>query len=176
MPALLGLVFSRGGLIVGACLLLAGVFGVQELRLAHAHAVAERAQAAAARADVARHQAAAQSVSTDVGSKLAAERVRIEYRTRTLIQKVQTYVPQAADDRCIVNRGFVLQHDLAARPDAAIPAAAAGGGPVEAPSGVALSAVAETVTANYGTAYAWRAEALAWREWYVRQKAEWEKR
>jgi hypothetical protein len=140
-----------------------------------AEQAAEAKRLEAARAKVASREHTADKITTDTSAKLEKTKVQIQWRTKTIIEKVPTYVPQAADAQCSVNRGFVVLHDAAASGSpAGVPQAS--GGPLDAPSGVPLSAVAETVVGNYGVAYQWRAEALAWREWYQKQSAEWGKR
>lgn len=136
---------------------------------------AEAKRLAAAQAHVAKREGRADQIAAKVGSDLTASRVRIEYRTRTLIQKVPAYVSQASDDRCIVPLGVVLLHNAAASGgEAELPAAPSG--PLDAPSGLPLSAYSATVVENYGTAYDWRAEVMAWRAWYADQKAAWDRR
>jgi hypothetical protein len=135
---------------------------------------AEAARLIAAQKRVVKREAKADAITDRTADKLAKTRVQIEYRTKTLIEKVPTYVPQAADAECRVPVGFVLLHDAAASGGSAeLPKAA--GGSIDAPSGVALSSVAATVTENYGEALTWRAEAQAWRDWYTAQAKAWDK-
>jgi len=103
---------------------------------------------------------------------LDRERVVIQARTVTLIREVPVYVTPAADARCVVPLGFVRFHDAAAAGEAVVSASA--GGPLDAPAGIELSAVAATLADNYGAAFQWRAEALTWRRWYAEQKAAWD--
>lgn len=135
---------------------------------------AEAKRLAAAVKKVAGREVTAGKITDAVKTDHAKERVRIQTVTRTLIQKVPVYVTPAADRACVVNLGFVRLHDAAA---SGSPPALPGpsGGPLDAPSGVQLSAVLGTVVGNYGVAYDWRAEALTWRIWYAQQKAAWEK-
>lgn len=130
----------------------------------------QKAQAAA-EAQVAK-AAAAQAASADaLRLKLNAALADNSTRTQTLIQKVPYYVTRKADAACTINRGFVqLWNGGAGGPGAT---AQAPGGPVEAPSGVALSDVARADAANYGVAYDWRAEALTWRAWGADLIAHW---
>lgn len=127
-----------------------------------------------AQAKVAKREVKASAISEHVAADLSKERVRIEYRTQVLTKEVPVYVTQAADTRCVVPVGFVQLYDAAASgsPTGAPPTP---GGSVEAPSGVPLSAVLETDVANLGTGHDFRAEALAWRDWYAKQAAEWGK-
>ena len=90
------------------------------------------------------------TVNTRAVANEVAAQDRIVWRTRTLREKVHAYVTPQADRGCTVTAGFVQLHDRAALgqglPAAGEPAA----GAADAPSGVALSAVGDTVTANYG--------------------------
>jgi len=170
MPAVLSLLFSRAGIVGMVAVALVVFMGAQEIRVKvaqHGEAGAKATLKAEADAEAQREKAGAQA-STQTATALTAERVRIQTVTKTLIEKVPTYVPAAADARCVVPLGFVQLHDAAAQ-GLSGPA----GGPEEAPSGVPLSAVAATVAANYGVAYDWRAEALSWRDWYGKQAAIW---
>lgn len=169
----LSLITSKLGLAGIALALVLGMFEIQALRLhgAQAEITSMKAAQKAAEADVQAHEASASVISTTASQTTAAERVRVQTVTRTLVQKVHDYVPPAADSRCIVYSGFVQLHDNAA---AGVPGPASGY--VEAPSGVPLSVVLDTVLENYGTAYDWRAEALGWRDWYAREAAAWAKK
>lgn len=169
---ILSFLTSRMGafLSAGAAALLLVTTGVQTVRLHFAERRAdacenrERKAVAAAQTKT----EAGKVISTKAASDLTAAKVEIQWRTRTLIKEVPTYVTPADDDRCIVPVGFVQLHDAAA---AGLPGPA--GGPVEAPSGVELSAVASTVATNYGAALEWRVEAQAWRAWYAEQAEVW---
>jgi hypothetical protein len=111
-------------------------------------------------------------ITADVSAALERRKVEIRTVTQTLTKEVPVYVTVESDRACVVPDGFVRLHDAAAH-GTAVPAAP--GGPVEAPSGIPLSAVAETMVANYGVAFEWREEALAWRAWYARQADLWSK-
>ena len=74
------------------------------------------------------------------------DRVRIvREKGKTIIQEVPVYVPVQADASCAINRGFVRLHDAAAAGELPEPARAVDA----AAAGIALSAVAGTVAANY---------------------------
>ena len=78
------------------------------------------------------------------------DRVRIvREKGETIIKEVPVYVPVQADATCTINRGFVRLHDAAAAGELPEPARNAD----EAAAGVALSAVAGTVAANYQTCH-----------------------
>lgn len=168
MLALLASPLGRGlGMAAAVLAILAGVWGLGH----HSAVQAQAKRETTARDDEKAHQAVAAQISAASNAQLVAERERVRTVTRTLIQKVPVYVPATADRDCIVPVGFVQLHDAAA---AGVPGPA--GGPDPAPSSVPFSAVAETVVANYGVAYDWRAEALTWRDWYEKQKAAWARR
>lgn len=133
--------------------------------------VAQAKREEVARKAVAKREAKAEQITATVAADLVRETVRVQTVTRTIIEKVPVYVTAQADDRCIVPVGFVQLHDAAAA--SSIPAAP--GGPVEADSGVPLSAVAGTVASNYGVAREWEAEVRAWRAWYREQAGAWGK-
>ena len=74
------------------------------------------------------------------------DRVRvIREKGETIIKEVPVYVPVQADAACTINRGFVRLHDAAAAGELPEPARDADA----AAAGIALSAVAGTVAANY---------------------------
>lgn len=80
----------------------------------------------------------------------------------TVIQKVPVYVTREADTRCIVPRGFVWLLDSAAT-GRELPGATAGA--ADAAAGLALSAVASTVSTNYTTCRATAARLIALQDW-----------
>ncbi len=74
------------------------------------------------------------------------DRVRVvREKGQTIVKEVPIYVPVEADAACSVNRGFVRVHDAAAQGTLPEPA----GDADAAAAGIALSAVAGTVAANY---------------------------
>lgn len=77
------------------------------------------------------------------------DRVQIvEKRGATIIKEVPVYVSPKADAACAVNTGFVRLHDAAAT-GVDLPPTGNASAANDAPSGVALSAVAATNVANY---------------------------
>ena len=123
---------------------------------------AAEAKAAVHAVQVVQKQAAvAQAVA--VRQQAAQDRVRTV--TRTLIQKVPVYVTPKADAGCGVPDGFRLLHDAAAAgvPPAAEPA----GKSADTPSGLALSAVADTVTTNYGVCHETAERLKGWQDWWA---------
>ena len=78
------------------------------------------------------------------------DRVRVvREKGDTIIKEVPIYVPVQADAACTINRGFVRLHDAAAAGELPEPARDADA----AAAGIALSAVAGTVAANYQTCH-----------------------
>ena len=78
------------------------------------------------------------------------DRIRVvREKGDTIIKEVPVYVPVQSDAACTINRGFVRLHDAAAAGELPEPARNAD----EAAAGVALSAVAGTVAANYQTCH-----------------------
>lgn len=92
------------------------------------------------------------------------DRVRVvREKGQTIVKEVPVYVPVEADAACSVNRGFVRVHDAAAAGDVPEPARDADA----AASGVALSAVAETVADNYRICRENAEQLRALQEWAI---------
>lgn len=87
----------------------------------------------------------------------------VKEAAKTIIQKVPVYVSKESDAHCTVPAGFVRLHDAAAAnvPPMASPA----GVPNDAPSGIALSAVAGTVADNYESAHLNAEQLKALQQW-----------
>ena len=78
------------------------------------------------------------------------DRVRVvREKGDTIIKEIPVYVPVQADAACTINRGFVRLHDAAAAGELPEPARDADA----AAAGIALSAVAGTLAANYQTCH-----------------------
>jgi hypothetical protein len=107
-------------------------------------------------------------VSHDAGVAEAKAQETIRYVTRDAKEKVQTYVPPAADAACTVPLGFVRLHDASARGVSPVPLAP--GESYDAPSGLKLSAVVTTIIDNYGAAQA-NSEQLSALQAWVRAEA-----
>ena len=90
------------------------------------------------------------------------DRVRIvKEKAQTITREVPVYVTAQADADCVINNGFVRVHDAAS-------AGTLPPGPSDtdaAASAVALSTVAETVTANYGTCHENAEQLIALQGW-----------
>lgn len=78
------------------------------------------------------------------------DRVRVvREKGDTIFKEVPVYVPAQADAACTINRGIVRLHDAAAAGELPDPARDADA----SAAGIALSAVAGTVAANYQTCH-----------------------
>ena len=87
----------------------------------------------------------AKAATVTVTQYVDRERI-VRLKGDTIIKEVPRYVPVQADAACVVPRGFVRLHDAAAAGTVPNPDT---GDADAAPAGVALSAVASTVAANY---------------------------
>jgi hypothetical protein len=83
-----------------------------------------------------------------------------------IIKEVKVYVPQAADDACTVNNGFVELHNYAVRNE--VPPAP--GATNEAASGVKLSTVSEVVVKNYNLYHQQSEQLIALQSWIREQQ------
>ena len=96
------------------------------------------------------------------------DRVRVvREKGDTIIKEVPVYVPVQADAACTINRGFVRLHDAAAAGELPEPARDADAGP----AGVALSAVATTITTNYQACHESAEQLRALQEWVTEMAA-----
>jgi hypothetical protein len=158
-----------GRYLLGAAAVLALLGGVWAVGDGHGHASEKARQARAlakAQARVAKTDARNVQIVQAIREPAEKTRAVIQWRTRYLTQEVAQHVTPEADRRCIVSRGFVRLYNAAA---SGLPAVAgAAGGPDNADSGLALSAVAETDVANLGTGAEAINEVKAWREWYAK--------
>jgi hypothetical protein len=107
------------------------------------------------------------AITSEVATDLAKAKTEIQWRTRVQIKEIPRYVTVESDRACVVGVGALRLHDHAFAGLPGLPEAASG--PVEADSGVPLSALVADDVAFAGVAYDWRAEALGWRTWYRRQ-------
>lgn len=90
------------------------------------------------------------------------DRVRVvREKGDTIIKEVPIYVPIQADAACTINRGFVRLHDAAAAGELPEPARDADA----VAAGIALSAVAGTVVANYQTCHETAEQLRALQAW-----------
>ncbi len=129
-----------------------------------------------ARWDAAVQQQTLQATAIRERQALATVKVVTEYVDRvrivrekgdTIVKEVPVYVPVQADAACTINRGFVRLHDAAAAGELPEPAREADA----ATAGIALSAVARTVAANYQSCHE-NAEQLRALQAWVREMRE----
>lgn len=106
-------------------------------------------------------------IADEIRTDTEKKQTLIEYRTRTITERIPEYVTVQADAGCVIPIGFVSVYNAAvAGSEISTPS----GRSFEAPSGVALSTLAATDVDNLGTAHLLRAEVDAWRSWYGRQQ------
>jgi hypothetical protein len=86
----------------------------------------------------------------------------VRVRGETIIKEIPVYVTAEADARCTVPVGFVRVHDAAA---SNTPLAGTASPADAGASGVALSAVAATVTNNYTTCHEIREQLIGLQNW-----------
>jgi hypothetical protein len=92
------------------------------------------------------------------------DRVRVvREKGETIIREAPVYASAQADAACTINRGFVLLHDAAAAGELPEPARDADA----AATGLALSAVAATVAANYQTCHENAEQLRALQAWVI---------
>jgi hypothetical protein len=167
------LVGWKGYAVVAAACLLLGAGGGYKIR--DVMAQADSAKAAKAEVRTVEHvvyrERAAADVTQRIGEQAATRQAEIRYVTRTLVEKVPVYVTAEADRTCVLPVGFVRLHDEAAATPGegdAIPEPA--GGAYDQPAGVACSAAAETIVANYGDYHAVAAQLTALQTWIREQQ------
>lgn len=119
---------------------------------------AERALNARYRAEIARGDALA--------AELEQARAHTRTVTKTLTREVVNYVTPISNRACAIPLGFVRLHDAAAQ--SRLPEAP--GLDADAPGGVELAAVAETVAENYGTCHEWREQLETLIQWHEEAK------
>lgn len=103
-----------------------------------------------------------QVVVTKIETKYR-DRIKTIYLKGEEIEKsVKDFISPVADARCIINNGFVRIHDAAWTNTPAGAISDTDGDP----AGVSLSEVAEVTAHNAKACFAWREQALGWREFY----------
>lgn len=182
----MGVLMVLGGFLrspIGKYLMLAlGCLSVLLLanRCGHASGVREehardaKAQEAARR-EIQRREVRSAQISATARADLGARQEAVAARTQTIIKRIPVYVTRQANARCTVPSGFVSVFNAAAE-GRETGVAGTPGGSADAPSGLALSTVADATAGNFGICYAWREEAMTWRRWYADQKTAWDKR
>ena len=137
----------------------------EEKRLKEEKAKQEREERAAATAKTEQAQ-----VVKDLEKKVE-EALAKPAQIKVITKEVVKYVTKKADDQCVLTAGFEWMHN------AALDSSMAGSPPVDVDqaTGLKASEVAATVAENNAECTA-RGEVIdAWQEWYVRNKAIYEK-
>lgn len=126
--------------------------------------------------DAAIQQQALQAAAARERQAQATVKVVTEYVDRvrlmrekgdTIFKEVPVYVPVQADAACSINRGFVRLHDAAVAGELPEPARDADA----AAAGIALSAVAGTVAANYQICHENAEQLRALQAWVTKTSA-----
>lgn len=114
-------------------------------------------------------------VTAGVHAQLSRQAADTHDDFTSLRRKVSTHVSAKSDAGCVVPLGFVrLLNDGIDGPGRRPPALpGAAGRPEDANSGLALSDLADQLLGGFEIPYGWRAENVAWRDWYGGQCAAW---
>lgn len=129
-----------------------------------AHEQDQQRQAEAAQLRQAFEQGQALGTVRDVVVTRYIDRTRIVTgKAKTIIKQVPVYVSKESDARCVVPAGFVRLHTAAVLN--LPPVAGTASVPNDAPSGIPLSAVAETDADNYEIGHLNAEQLKALQEW-----------
>lgn len=116
---------------------------------------------------VAQQELASSKVTTEIITKYI-DRVKIvEGKTHEIIKKVPVYITKESDDKCTINNGFVSLHNSSAS-QTKVPNSSRDVN--ETASNVKLSAVATTISENYGTYYQVAEQLKALQDWINKQR------
>jgi hypothetical protein len=156
-------------LTAGVCLAIGAASGwtVRDWKAGSDAAAAAKAEAEETRRTLNRERGQS-DLTTSIETEAVKAQVEIRWRTQTLIREVPVYVTSDADTRCIVPVGFVRIHDAAASGN---PLPEPSGLADDAPSGVAISAAAATIIANYGQYDAVSRQLTDLQKWVREQQA-----
>lgn len=113
-------------------------------------------------------EAGAAAINLDIGAKHSEKLTEFLIVRKIIEREVTANVTPEADRNCAVPAGFVQLHDNAAA--GRVPDLSGSAGDVDAPTTVALSTVAKTVTGNYGTCNEIRTQLIDFQEWARRQR------
>lgn len=151
--------------ILAGLLVLVGIFGLGYLKGGQHVQAAWDADHQKQELALAKANERAAQVTERVVTKYVDRVQVVREKAQTIVKEVPVYVTPESDSRCIVPVGFVRLHDgAAANQPPGAPDEADG-----AASGVALSAVAETVAGNYGTYHEVAEQLKALQEWVREQ-------
>lgn len=110
-----------------------------------------------------------QDASNAIETKAVETVEKVRTNTVYLTKEIPDAIPAVADAACVVPVGFVRLHDAAASGLPSVPSPA--GLPDESPSGVQLSAVEQTVIANYGAGHETSEQLTALQDWVRKMQA-----
>ncbi len=127
----------------------------------HYTVLSYEAQIAEQNRQVAELQAANEKKTVQIVTRYVDRIQEVKVAGETIIKEVPIYVTKESDARCVIPAGFVRVHDDAAANRVSEPT----GNAHAAPSGVALSAVAETVAGNYATCHQNAEQLKAIQDW-----------
>ena len=156
-------------LIIGALLAFIAVAVGGFFEGYHYKTLADASATAAAEKAVIVQTETADQITANAVTIATQDQLRIQDFTLTQLVEVPVYVTKISDSRCAVPRGFVRLHDSAAGGMSPVPLGA--GQFDDDPSGIALSAVADTVAGNYGQCRQTRQQLIDLQAWIAAQRA-----
>lgn len=124
------------------------------------------ARVAEVKLQMAKKDAASSDATVKVVTKYITNVEVVKEKGESIVKEIPKLVTATADGQCVIPNGFVLLHDSASHnevPDSS-------GVTNDAPSGVKLSGVAETITENYTTYYKVAEQLRSLQEWVKEQK------
>lgn len=171
----------RTGLLIGSHVVLAAVAGVGGWKLRDGDYQEHLKEDARADLKGAQEQVAQERKMEDVAfgvrEELAVKETKRTSVTRELQKRIPEYVHEAPTVPSSgsspgglhgLDAGFVWLHNQAAKGTAdALPASV----DPQAPTGIGMPALADTLVHNYGVCLGFRDENTAWRDWYVQLRA-----
>ena len=142
-----------------------------EQKLAKAEAEFATAKAVAEKAKAEAEAGAAEAINRANAQAAKAVEV-VKWRTQEVVREVKVLVPVSLDSTYPISDGLVCAHDAAVASCNGDPAPGPCATP-DAPSEVGASALAVTITENYGACAEYRARCLAWESFYNDLRANW---
>jgi len=124
------------------------------------------ARVAEVKLEMAKKDAASSDATVKVVTKYVTNVEVVKEKGESIVKEIPKLITATADGQCVIPNGFILLHDSASRnevPDSS-------GVTNDAPSGVKLSGVAETITENYTTYYKVAEQLRSLQEWVKEQK------
>lgn len=168
--------FAISILIALACTITGGVVGWKlRDRDYQAHLKQDAQQETLAVQTVRAIEGAADRITNETREAIAKKAAEREIVTRTITKEIPPYVTKTVFTERIdagggLPAGFVWVHNQAASGSTApLPP----GVDPDAPTGIGMPELADTLVHNYGECHAVREEAQGWRDWYVQLKKGW---